>query len=377
MPQIKELFFENILFNYKGYACDCVEDLIHPAPGAPAESMYKIQSLTDHPVHFGYVPKKGLVRIGANGAIEEENILGKLLALPVKGYKEFRQFLLNNGFIFPASDTNYETFDVDVVKAIINRLKATVDLMAAVTEIRKDYNKIATLTIKLLFAEPFRLQTSAMDTPYKSCEHPYPLLLSNPPELTAEREQEAFDGDVFTVSDSIYGTFSLPIEDYNSIVSGQFGSTFTMFPELTQLYVNYNGTENERFITDFLFHCYYNSKPETAAFIPEMKKAALRVAKIIIAEELNANLVGIRLIYNAENMKPSWKIDNLLCAAYLSVFYLNPDLELMRPCANPKCNNYFLVRATSTRVRYCSTECCNRVTQDRYRKRKREKAENK
>ena len=66
MPQIKELFFENILFNYKGYACDCVEDLIHPAPGAPAESMYKIQSLTDHPVHFGYVPKRGLVRIGAN-----------------------------------------------------------------------------------------------------------------------------------------------------------------------------------------------------------------------------------------------------------------------------------------------------------------------
>ena len=108
-----------------------------------------------------------------------------------------------------------------------------------------------------------------------------------------------------------------------------------------------------------------------------MKKAALRVAKIIIAEELNANLVGIRLIYDAESMKPSWKIDNLLCAAYLSVFYLNPDLELMRPCANPKCNNYFLVKATSTRVRYCSTECCNRVTQDRYRKRKREKAENK
>ena len=377
MPQIKELFFENILFNYKGYACDCVEDLIHPAPGAPAESMYKIQSLTDHSVHFGYVPKKGLVRIGANGAIEEENILGKLLALPVKGYKDFRQFLLNNGFIFPASDTSYEAFDVDVVKAIINRLKATVDLMAAVTEIRKDYNKIATLAIKLLFAEPFSLQTSAMDTPYISCEHPYPLLLDNPPELTSERGQESFGGRVFTIADSIYGTFTMPIEDYNNIIGGQFDSTFPMFKELTQLYVNYNGTGNERFITDFLFHCYYNSKPDTAALIPEMKTAALRVAKIIIAEELNANLVGIRLIYDVESMKPSWKINNLLCAAYLSVFYLNPDLELMRPCANPKCNNYFLVRATSTRVRYCSTEYCNRVTQDRYRKRKREKAENK
>lgn len=377
MPQIKELFFENILFDYKGYACDCVEDLIHSAPGVPAESMYKIQSLADHPVHFGYVPKKGLVRIGANGAIEEENILGKLLALPVKGYKEFRQFLLNNGFIFPASDTKYEAFDVNAVKAIINRLKATVDLMAAVAEIHKNYNKIATLAIKLLFAEPFSLQTSAMDTPYISCAHTYPLLLNNPPELTPEREQEAFNGNKFIIADSIFGTYSLPIEDYSNITGGQFGSAFHLFPELTQLYVNHSGTENDRLFTDFLFHCYYNSKPETATFIPEMQTAAIKVAKLVIAEELNANLGGIRLIYDANTMKPAWKIDNLLCAAYLSIFYLDPEMELMRPCANPKCNNYFLVRATSTRVRYCCTECCNRVTQDRYRKRKREKTENK
>ena len=377
MPQIKELFFENILFDYKGFACDCVEDFIHTAPGSPAESIYKIQSLTDHPVHFGYVPKKGLVRIGANGAIEEENILGKLLALPVKGHKEFRQFLLNNGFIFPASDTSYETFDVGSVKAIINRLKATVDLMAAITEIRKDYNKIATLAIDLLFAEPFTLQTSAMTAAYNSCEHSYPSLLVNPPELTQQRRQEEFDGNEFIVTDSIMGNFSLPIEDYNNIVGGQFGSAFPSFAQLTQLYVNYSGTENERLITDFLFHCYYNSDPNTAAFIPEMKSAAVKVAKLVIAEELNANLVGIRLIYDAKNMKPAWKIDNLLCAAYLSIFYLDPDLELMRPCANPKCNNYYLVRATSTRVRYCCTECCNRVSQDRYRKRQREKKANK
>ena len=173
------------------------------------------------------------------------------------------------------------------------------------------------------------------------------------------------------------GNFSLPIEDYNNIVGGQFGSAFPSFAQLTQLYVNYSGTENERLITDFLFHCYYNSDPNTAAFIPEMKSAAVKVAKLVIAEELNANLVGIRLIYDAKSMKPAWKIDNLLCAAYLSIFYLDPDLELMRPCANPKCNNYYLVRATSTRVRYCCTECCNRVSQDRYRKRQREKKANK
>ena len=87
----------------------------------------------------------------------------------------------------------------------------------------------------------------------------------------------------------------------------------------------------------------------------------------------NYNLDGIHPVYNSETMTPSWKVDSLLCAAYFSIFYLKPDLELYRPCDNPRCGRYFLVKTTSTRNRFCSQECCNRVTQDRYRKRKREK----
>lgn len=55
-----------------------------------------------------------------------------------------------------------------------------------------------------------------------------------------------------------------------------------------------------------------------------------------------------------------------------TIFYLKPDLELYRPCDNPRCGRYFLVKTTSTRNRFCSQECCNRVTQDRYRKREKE-----
>lgn len=84
----------------------------------------------------------------------------------------------------------------------------------------------------------------------------------------------------------------------------------------------------------------------------------IEIAKYIIVEEINA---------------PSWKVDSLLCATYFSIFYLKPDLELYRPCDNPRCGHYFLVKTTSTRNRFCSQECCNRVTQDRYRKRKRKK----
>ena len=113
----------------------------------------------------------------------------------------------------------------------------------------------------------------------------------------------------------------------------------------------------------------------SAEFSDEMKNALLEIAKFVIGEEINANLDGIHPVYNIETMAPSWKVDSLLCAAYFSIFYLRPELELYRPCDNPRCGCYFLVKTTSTRIKYCSPECGNRVTQDRYRKRKREKEE--
>lgn len=108
-----------------------------------------------------------------------------------------------------------------------------------------------------------------------------------------------------------------------------------------------------------------------------MKAALLEIAKYVIGKEINANLNGIHPVYNSETMTPSRKVDSLLCAAYFSIFYLKPNLELYRLCDNPRCGKYFLVKTTSTRNRFCSQECCNRVTQNRYRKRKREKEENK
>lgn len=113
--------------------------------------------------------------------------------------------------------------------------------------------------------------------------------------------------------------------------------------------------------------------PDHSKLTDKLKQAMIDVAKIIINEKINANLTGIHPIYDTDKMSPSWKMDSLLCAAYFSIFYLNPELELYRPCQNPRCGKYFLVKATSTRVQYCSTACCNRVTQDRYRKKKREK----
>ena len=155
------------------------------------------------------------------------------------------------------------------------------------------------------------------------------------------------------------------------------------------MYVNTYNTGIERTITDLLYNYFHNvglvysagdkiyaQAPKVENITTQMKSSIIEVANYIIGEEINANLYGIHPIYNTETMSPSWKVDSLLCAAYFSVFYLKPGLELYRPCDNPRCGKYFLVKTTSTRNRYCSTECCNRVTQDRYRKKRRELSEN-
>ena len=200
----------------------------------------------------------------------------------------------------------------------------------------------------------------------------------NPPvQLSYERQQENFEGDSYNITDSVYGTYSLSIQDYNDIIGGYksvpvFQNEF--YQNVTSMFVNYEKQDITKKISDFLFHFFYEMNGNSSKeFSNEMKSVLIEIAKYIIGEEINANLDGIHPVYNSETMTPSWKVDSLLCAAYFSIFYLKPDLELYRPCDNPRCGCYFLVKTTSTRNRFCSQACCNRVTQDRYRKRKREK----
>lgn len=99
MPQIKENFFENILFKFESFSCDCVEDIEHIAPGAEPISKFKLQAIPEHPVLFGYAAKDGLVRIAPNGTVEEKNILGTLISLANKPTKELSSFLKKKRFL--------------------------------------------------------------------------------------------------------------------------------------------------------------------------------------------------------------------------------------------------------------------------------------
>lgn len=391
MPKIKENFYENILFKFENNACDCVEDVEHLSPGVEPRKTFKLQAIPDRKLIFAYAAKKGLVRIADTGSIAESNILGDLIALSKKTPKSMIAFWQNNGFLFPTGANGYEEIDETVLHLLLERLRLTVELMSATNGIHKDYGKIFLLMTALLFANDVSYKNDSMEKEYHSCHHNYVDLMQNPPStLSQARQQEEFDGEIFTITDSSCGSYQLAISEYNDIIGGYSstpGFTDDIFKTITMMYVNGTETEMNRKITEVLFHFFHDvaminftngefyTAPQLENLSDSLKSSLITVANYIIGEEINANLDGIHPIYNAKTMSPSWKIDSLLCAAYFSIFYLKPDLELYRPCDNPRCGKYFLVKTTSTKVRYCSTECCNRVAQDRYRKRRREKSD--
>ena len=106
----------------------------------------------------------------------------------------------------------------------------------------------------------------------------------------------------------------------------------------------------------------------------DMKERIIEIAKLVIGEEINANMADVHPVYDTNKMAPSWNVDTLLGGLYFSIFYMKPDLELFRRCR--QCGAFFPVKATSTRKVYCSDECRNRYQQSIHRKRKREKEEN-
>lgn len=386
MSEIKENFFENnALFKLKTYSCDMVTDVIHTAPNEEPNYEYKLTSNINKEITLAYAPKKGLVRIAANGTIEEPNILGTFISLCDKKEKDLIKFVSENGFIFPIGSDDYEKIKKEELTNILTRLKLTVELMSGISSIKKNYYKIVSNIINLLLYAPVELKTELMKKSYNTHHYNYiDLLKSSGGTLSDKRKQQEFDSEVFTIEeDSIFPNYEISISDYNNCMSS---TSIGIFKNIMHLYVNTDfENEIERKITDVLFHSLEKCQSLETFLSDEskvlfdlnkaddkFKETIIEVANYIVGEEINSNLTRIRPVYNTNKKTPSWVIDDLLSALYFSIFYLDHNLELYRQCANPRCNKWFLVRTTSTKKKYCSDECRNRVVQNRYRKKKRE-----
>lgn len=390
MPEKISEIFLNTMFEFDGFGCCCAKDTENVAPDEPPKTTLKLYTDISKPLHFSYAAKAGLNLTGKAGGVIAQNILGKILALPTGDIDKHIAFFQSYGFLLPLSTQEYESVDADILLEVVNRIKATIRLMNAIG--KRDYKKLLVHATYLLFSPVQKINTTSES--YETCRHEFNTLLQSYnqfPDLNGE--PEVFVDGTYSVTDSFIGSKNpIPIEFYNAIRSGAGntikGSKDPWFKHIVAMYTGcYNVSNETRVLIDFYYHFQtevsaikevkfssitpYSSIDEKN-FSDEIKAALLKVARIVVAAEINHNICGIHPKYNSEKLTATWQVDTLIQAIYFSIFYMKAGVEIYKECENPNCkrDKFFLVEATRTNKHYCCEKCRNAAGAQRYRNRK-------
>lgn len=386
--KIPEIFL-NTMFEYDGYSCLCVKDIENVAPDMPQKTTLKLYADMSNPLHFSYSSKAGLNLTGKSGGVIERNILGKILALPSGNIDKHIEFFETYGFLLPLSCDEYESVDATTLLEVVNRIRATIRLMNAIS--KKDYENMVVHATYLLFSPVMHIDTTEVQ--YETCRHKFSTLLDNYnyfPDLSSN--PEVFVKGTYSVLDTMLGNKNpVDIVFYNAVRSSADtnipGSKDSRFKHIMAMYTGcQNEDEETRTLIDFYYHFQtevsvikdvqfkriktYSHIDETA-FSDAIKSAILKVARIVVAEEINHNIQGIHPKYDGGKLTATWQVHTLLQAVYFSIFYMKAGVEIYKECENPNCkrDKYFLVEATRGNKKYCCEKCRNAASAQRHRNR--------
>ena len=376
------------MFQHEGYGCLCAKDTVNTSPDEAPTVTLKVCTDISTQLLFSYAPKDGLNMTGVSGGIHEKNILGKLLALPKDDLDKHIEFIEKYGFLYPLPANEYTAVEASDLIDIINRIKSTIRLYSCIN--KKDYKGVLIHVVYLLFASVTELRIG--DDVFSTCSHHFKNLLDSYnlfPDLS--REPEVAANGTYSVDDAFLGKKNaVDISFYNAVRSGADtnlqGSKDPWFKNLMAMYIGCKDVDEEtRFLIDFFYHFqtevsvikevhYGGFKSYTTfnedALDDSFKNALLKIARIVVAEEINHNIRGIHPKYNGGKLTATWQVDTLIEALYFSIFYMRNG-EMYKECENPNCkrDRFFLVEATRTNKHYCCEQCRNAAGAQRYRNR--------
>ena len=376
------------MFQYEGFGCFCAKDTVNTSPDESPTVTLKVCPDENARLLFSYAAKDGLNMTGVSGGLHEKNILGKLLSLPKGNINKHIEFIEKYGFLYPLPPNQYTAIKASDLIEITNRIKSTIRLDSYIN--KKDYRGVLIHVIYLLYSPEIKLQIG--DDIFSTCIHRFKKLLDSYnlfPDLS--RDPEVAANGTYSVKDTFLGKRNIiDIGFYNAVRSGYDtnlqGSKEPWFKNLMAMYIGCQNVDEEtRFLIDFFYHLqtevsvikesYYGGFKSYTSFNEEtlndsFKKALLKIAKIVVAEEINYNIRGIHPKYNGGKLNAIWQVDTLIEALYFSIFYMKNG-EIYKECENPNCkrDRFFLVEATRTNKHYCCEQCRNAAGAQRYRNR--------
>ncbi len=385
----------NNLFEFQNYQCKCNIDVVNNHPGEPPEYMIKAYKEKGADlIRFAYSSGIGLNLCSKGGAMLSKNILGQLLALDVNNIGDTLNYFEKFGFLFELEEDRFLSVNYEDIKRIIERLKAVVLLMSALSG-KKDIRKILELTAYLLYSEPIEIQSDSYG--YKSNKYCFTEKVrsySVMPDCSRCNSSDRclhIKDSITQREETIHFEDIMAIEDGEDL-KGIVGSKDDLFKHLFALYTNCPIQDSfQRTIIDFFYHyqtevgvfdsielnniTYYDSTVKTE--VPDyLKETLLQIAKQVVSQEVNSNISRVTPAFDIDSLSHSWQINSFLTALYFSVFYMKPNVELYKECENPRCKHqkYFLISTTATNKKYCCDACANAVAQQRSRLRKMNKS---
>lgn len=389
-PEESENFYNlsTDYFSLTNSSCQIAVDTITNLDGSISHPS-KYRATEGAPLYYAFSGTEGLCRTTQQGSVRVRNLLGVLLSIPSE-MSALLAFFTENGFLFPLDSESFEEIDNHALLEILNHMKATVSLMSELELPQPHTEKLLFLTLYLLLSEPVSIKLSKQPAGYSSCHHPVIELIKDSSRIPERVRSEYDDTDYYEVKDMIYGRVFISDEEVYGITNGFSDAdpnwiyTNELYKEVCWAYIH--GThlpKQHRLIIDFLFNFMrrvgvidgvtyaggieINNEPAMDKFGEEMENALNAVARIVLREEINQNIRGIRPRFSVTNMEPSWIADSLLSALYFSIFYMKPGSEIYRQCANPSCNKRFPVKTTNSRKIYCCDACRNATAQRNHR----------
>lgn len=382
VKKIEENFLTSNVFTFESYSRGCEETLVSTNISLQPMPAIRLTPNSSRRIHFAFGSKVGLVRLDEDGSIAENNILGKLVAIKANDIQAYCSFFETNGFLFPIASGGSEVIGILELQALVDRLHATLELMSTITDMsRTSYEKIVRMVFYHLFAPIVSVELNGGKYKYNSDKHQYSSFLeSNKDAKRDSRLNDTFNNTDFLFTDTIT-SFSMNANFIDSVLNGTPADSKYELPLFKEVFTVYcapraGKPKSMLFINDFVFHYLYevgiidyvdlyeahyvNDELDKTRFEGRLKATAVETAKYIIKEEIEKNLQRVRPTYSISKLEPAWKIDSLLSALYFGLFYMRPNMETYRRCANPKCGEFFLVPVSSRKKKYCCTACMNR-----------------
>lgn len=355
-----------------------------------SKNILTISTDSNEKMYFSFSGNDGLCLTTEFGSIIQKNVLGKFLSLPANNAKELLEFFDKYGYFFKMTSNESNIVDFNQLIQVTYHIKAALLLMNALQQSSIDYDNILQLTLFLLLSPKVEMRITEKQTYTGYHESTIDIIDSviattdNSSYITIDNE------DYYNIPDIVYGKpYNLRVDEYEDISTGEHfmysypGIDDLRYKRITIAYKNsHHVSKIQRLVIGFLFHFMNtNGVVKNVTFDSgiefygepnynlddQMKKALLLIAKYMLAQEINHHVSRMKPIYNPITLEPSWKAPNLLTTLYFSLFYMKPKSEIYRKCANPSCTNFFLVKTSNSRKKYCCDACRNASNQRDYR----------